>query len=549
MKKFILFSILSVLLYSAPGHAGGEEGEDAELETAIALSLKQMREDAIRGEEAEFKYYKELKAATEQAAVKREAEKEAAAAKEAAKVEKTAAKKRLAQLEDELYAKTEPVKQAHRQYLRADCELDAEKKSLAAQLDDVRRDATRQRHKLKNQGDNAALAAKIVQWRSDQLKVQERDMDAQMKQAEDRAMVAHKLFKDGKISTTQEQQAQEKLCAMMGKWHDFTIQRDNAITARRIMLVETREAAAAAPKCAARTRPAEVEAARRQAASQEAARRQAASQEAARRQAASQEAARRQAASQEAARRQAAAVTPPPAAAEVAAAVTPPPPAAAAEEGAEEKLAQLKAQEEQAHEEWLTLYAQKEDVTERWNAAEAQTAAAITQWEKAQTQCDEAHAQTLVAIHRCEVAEAQMAAVSAQRDKAKTQYDEAYAQELVAIQRRDAEDAQTRREIAQQEAYRNAIHFDPTERDAAHERWKKLKTQLEDATAQASPALAEREIARAVEEIEAARQVEAAARQAAAVQRRAVREAAELVPSAPPTTPRAPAAADPDQDE
>ena len=68
MKKLILFSILSVLFYSAPGYAGGEEGEDAELETAIALSLKQRHEDAIRGEEAELKYYNELKAAAEKEA-------------------------------------------------------------------------------------------------------------------------------------------------------------------------------------------------------------------------------------------------------------------------------------------------------------------------------------------------------------------------------------------------------------------------------------------------------------------------------------------------
>ena len=64
MKKLILLSVLSVLLYSAPGYTVSGEGED-ELKAAIALSLEQVRErnkEIVQKQEAELKYYKELQA-------------------------------------------------------------------------------------------------------------------------------------------------------------------------------------------------------------------------------------------------------------------------------------------------------------------------------------------------------------------------------------------------------------------------------------------------------------------------------------------------------
>ena len=93
MKKLILLGALSVLFCSAPGNAARRPGKEAadmdkafggkearekdELETAIELSREQARKDEImrnnriivspRDEEAEFKYYKELKAAEAEA--------------------------------------------------------------------------------------------------------------------------------------------------------------------------------------------------------------------------------------------------------------------------------------------------------------------------------------------------------------------------------------------------------------------------------------------------------------------------------------------------
>ena len=175
-------------------------------------------------------------------------------------------------------------------------------------------------------------------------------------------------------------------------------------------------------------------------------------------------------------------------------------PVAAAPVPQEAPPAPLEAQVEQAEEAWNLLYAQLEAVIKEWDEANALMAQLNAQFEDEDTkratvneEWESLHAQTTAAVEETDNAQAAWEQAKANAETKKVdepeEYPAASAQTEDALKRWNDADAETARVYAlagDAYAQREACALDnkTEECEAAHEKWKKLKAQWEDAAAE-----------------------------------------------------------------